>query len=238
MNNKNFEESNDILRNIINRICHDIISPLTTIMNGIELIRSRIETTGQNIKNNKQISVNKLLDIVNNSTNQINNQINLFRYLYSPSKKPYNVSTMQFIENLQGFLNEYNLQLIFADHLEEINNFLLQCVTHTIFLFINFFAENSVVLIKLIKDKGLLMINFKINHEEHNHDSDIIKIINELKDPMNVENEEANPINVNQYFFHNLLLQNKITFTYKILDGNNRDFTMKFNAKDIEKFFH
>lgn len=237
MNNRNFDQFNDMLKNIINRICHDIISPLTTIINGSELIKDRIELLGQNVKNDKQLSLHKLIDIINNSSSQIHNQINLFRYLYSSAKKPYKISIIQFIDNIQGFLNEYNIKLVFGDQIEEINNLLLQFISHIIFLFIDFFGEKSDVRIKLIKDKNSLIINFHINNKEQNNDSEIIKIISELKEPIKIEFEEINPINVNQYFFQNLLSQSKVNLAYKILDGDNREFTLKFNSKDSEKFF-
>lgn len=174
--------------NIISRTMHDIISPLTAIMNGTSILTSRESKDKQIIES--PITNSTVLGFIDGGVQQILNQINLTKYLYTIGREEFLISISELFENLNMILKKYNSKISFDKKLTEIWSYEIQLIFHVIFILIDNLNQESDFNVKKKQDKIYIL---------QSKNSEII-----LDKIFNCESK-ISPLNINIHFFKFLL---------------------------------
>lgn len=211
---ENFE---NFINNLIKRITHDIANPLTTSMNGIELLK---ETSISNMQNNSS----RLFNTIENSINNLYDKVNLIRYLYIINEN--NIFPKSQVQTWKEILeriankNEVKIQFNF-NFLEEKNSF-FQIITHLIYEILNYLSRNSQIIIENFNEHNTNIIQFScIDNQEFTNYTSIENTLNFLSQNHNNQITSFNPININLHFFKFVLQKYNIKIEYTLVNKYN-----------------
>ena len=205
-----------LIENIINKTMHDIISPITAIMNSASILSSREENKSES--KSYSFPSSRLFQIIDDAIEQIINQINTARYLYSLGREKFSIPNTQFINDWEKILHSNKIKINLKNQDLSINGYAVQLISHIIFLFKYNLKPETNINININKD------NFDIQLETKNQrDFD-----NQFKKITDNHHEEIDPININLYFLKSIInmhhvqfkqIKNKITIQLKELSG-------------------
>ena len=189
-----------LIENIINKTMHDIISPITAIMNSASILSSR---EGNKVESKSySFPSSRLFQMIDDAIEQIINQINTAKYLYSIGREKFSIPNTQFINDWEKILYNNKIKINLKNQDLSINCYSVQFISHIIFLFkYNLKTETN---INITVNK----YSFDIQLETKNQrDFD-----NQFKKITDSNQEEINPINTNLYFLKSIIDMHKVTF--------------------------
>lgn len=178
-----------IIENVVSRAMHDIIGPLTAVMNSISILSLRKEN--EKISNNPKFPNSKLLEIADGSIHEILNRVFINKCLYSLSNENFKISVEEFSKNWNMILTKNNIKLEFNSNLSEIWNYEAQIISHIVYIIIENFSTKNNIIVDKIEDKVLISC---------------IDIPSEVIEFIYQTEEEINVVNINLHFLK-LLLQ-------------------------------
>jgi signal transduction histidine kinase len=193
--------------NILSRTMHDIISPLTAIVNSSSILSSR-EVDKKN-SDKKAFPTSKLLEIIEDAIHQIFNQINLTRYLYTIGREKFLVSSGKFSQDWNEIMKKYEIEIKFEDDFFEIWNYEAQLASHIFFILSDITPAGSEIIVNKI-DNGFCISGV-----------DSARGFDELLSETLVN---INQININIHFFRFLLRE----LGYKFVVTNSTIEIIKF----------
>ena len=174
--------------NIMSRTMHDIISPLTAIMNGTSILKLRDEKDKPIIKNT--LSNSTIIGFIDSGVQQILNQINLTKYLYTIGREKFLLSSDEFFENLNRISQKYNAKISYNQRLISIWSHEAQLISHIVFVLIDNLNQESTISISKFEEE--------IHITQQEKPEIILKSILE-------PDTEITPLNINIHFFRFLL---------------------------------
>lgn len=189
MNHSDYQEESmlKIFQNAMNLLCHDIISPLNSIM----------------LYMNSEPLAQKSKTMINDNINKILSSINITRYCYCLENHQYKINITQILKDWNDLFPE--LVINFDKKISEIEDFITQIIFH-ILLFIHESVDlksykNRVFIKNETNNKILISFESKL---EDSILSEMQKLISN-----NLEESDINPMNASLYFFQYLLNKNQ-----------------------------